>query len=111
MFVIKDVSQSGISTLYAGPHSATPVEQHLSPEGTAARHLSTAFFRAAELGKGSAALAAAEDTTSTRSNVSEEGITNDALERIRPVARNVEKRWSVPAAVLARPDAALPARS
>jgi|AntAceMinimDraft_5_1070358.scaffolds.fasta_scaffold105808_1 hypothetical protein len=89
MFVIKDVSQSGISTLYAGPQSAAPVEQHLSPEGTAVRHLSTAFFRAAELGKGSATLAAAKDTASTRNNVVEGDITNDALERMKFIARKV----------------------
>jgi hypothetical protein len=81
MLVTNDVSQSGISAPYAGPQSTAPVEQQLSPEGTAARHLSTAFFRAAELGNGSAAIVAAKDTPSTRSNVVEGSITNDGLER------------------------------
>mmetsp|Transcript_7271 Transcript_7271/g.32021 ORF Transcript_7271/g.32021 Transcript_7271/m.32021 type:complete len:248 (+) Transcript_7271:222-965(+) len=46
MLVTCDTSQSGISTKPAAPQSAPPVEQHFSPEGTAARQLSTAALSA-----------------------------------------------------------------
>jgi hypothetical protein len=49
MLVTSDVFHPGMSTLHAAPQSAPPVEQHFSPEGTAAKHLPTATFRAAEL--------------------------------------------------------------
>jgi len=52
--VTNDVSQPGISTVHATPQLAAPEEQQLSPEGTAARHLSTTVLRAAKLGKAEA---------------------------------------------------------
>jgi hypothetical protein len=58
MFVTSDVFHRGMSTVPAAPQSAGSVvrEQQLAPEDTAARQLSTASFRAAELRKGAAVL-------------------------------------------------------
>jgi hypothetical protein len=51
MLDTRDVSQPGMSVLHATPQSAefTVREQQSAPEGTAARHESTAAFRDAEL--------------------------------------------------------------
>ena len=46
MLVTFDTSQSGISARPAAPQFAPPVEQHFTPEDTAARQLSTAVLSA-----------------------------------------------------------------
>jgi hypothetical protein len=60
MLVTNDVFQQGMSLLPAAPQSAGFIvrEQQLSPEGTAARQLSTAIFSAAELRNAGARLPA-----------------------------------------------------
>ena len=52
MFVTRDTSQSGMSTIPAGPQSAPHSEQHLSPEDTAWMQLFTALTSAALSGNG-----------------------------------------------------------
>ena len=52
MSVTSEVSHEGMSAPHAAPQFAPAEEQHCSPEGTIARHLSTAALSAADDGKG-----------------------------------------------------------
>jgi hypothetical protein len=89
MFVTSDVFHRGMSTVPAAPQSAGSVvrEQQLAPEDTAARQLSTASFRAAELRKGAAVPTSAQDIMSTRNKV-EASMADDAPESPRSIARD-----------------------
>jgi hypothetical protein len=90
MLVTSDVSHPGMSVFPAAPQSAGAAvrEQQYSPEGTAARHLSTAILRAAELGNGDAQTTVAQDSEreSKRYKVAEGSIMDDEPGRPRPVA-------------------------